>query len=174
MAIPNDVLQGYLADLAKGVSTTGYHLSQVILHYCQNNLNRKVGDGECATLLADAVAAAHAQRFPPFGPNADYVWGTLVATVLPGNLKQVSAIAPGDMLQLHAVSFAGKKTFPNGAWESWSISAPHHSSVVNRVADHGALLEVLEQNVNGRRTVGKGYYNFPDLKSGWIKVYRAR
>jgi hypothetical protein len=115
-----------------------------IVEFARQNLGKRVGDGECARLVEKAFQYAGARRFPPFGPNDDYVWGQ--------RLSQPNEVQPGDVLQFRNVTFAGREDFPNGTYRTWTSSYDHHSAIVVEVKDRGRTLVVLHQNAADANT----------------------
>ena len=132
-------------------------LNSVVYSYAASKIGQKVGDGECATLASEALKAAGAKNFWDLGPvgnNADYVWGSRVATITQGN-KSTANIATGDIIQFRNVSTYNKTTLPDGSWRSSTSSYNHHTAIVKAVS--GSQIYLLQQNVGDS---GKG----PDAK----------
>jgi hypothetical protein len=72
-------------------------------------------------------------------------------------------------VQFRDAKFAGPR--PGG---SYTLTAPHHTAVVEAVAADGRAFQVLHQNWGGKRTVGEAVITLRDLKEGWVKVYRPQ
>jgi uncharacterized protein YkwD len=145
-----------------------------VLSYCFEHQGEKVGNGECSTLVEKAFRVARAQRFPPFGIGADYVWGNLVATITPMNAV-AGNVQPGDILQLHDTLFQIR----NADGSIVTSGAPRHTAVVAQVTDNGRSITVLQQNAGGpnvteeqKRRVQAAVYPLASLRNGWIKAYR--
>src|SRR3954447_26612574 len=115
-------------------------LNQKVLQFARARMGQQVGNGECWTLAADALKAAGARR-PGTGGVGVYNFG-----------KQISrkALQPGDIIQFENVRFEHRG--PNGA-RSWN-EFPHHTAVVASV--RGNRIGLIQQNVNGNRTVQTG------------------
>jgi hypothetical protein len=108
-------------------------------------------DGECWTLIEDAVVGAGGRSSrvltPRFSAHASFVWGTVVA---------VTALLPGDVLQFSRYSWTRttrtEVTNPDGsgstdeAFRTETRGAPQHTAMVVRVVSSG-IVEVIEQNV---------------------------
>ncbi len=123
--------------------------------FCQSQTGR-YRDGECWTLMEDAVVGAGGRssrgQTPHFSPTASYVWGTAVAA---GSLQA------GDVLQFSGYSWTRTTvtdvTNADGSGATDEASAtegrgsPQHSAMVVRVVSTG-VVEVIEQNVP--RTTG--------------------
>ena len=69
----------------------------------------RYGDGECWTLMEDAVVGAGGRssrgQTPHFSPTASYVWGTVVAA---GSLQAVPPVSPADEQLTSAIKRARK------------------------------------------------------------------
>src|SRR5579885_1716273 len=116
-------------------------INDQILNFCKTHLHSKVGGGECAHLVSEAlrVAGADFMTHDPHG-NGDYTWGTLINTYTHGHAASAARCQPGDIIQFQNVKLA------NG----WS--AQHHTAIVAAVDSQGRPTKVYEQNVgvNGK------------------------
>lgn len=153
-------------------------LAAKVLTFARKNIGKQVGDGECAALAVEALKEAGAQSVGAFkdSPNpGDYVWGQLVYGLeMTPSLRTESTpigttVKPGDIIQFRDAKFAGRT--PGGTYSS---TAPHHTAVIVSVTRDGKTFEVLQQNVNGKKTVGLATIRVNDLKEGWVKVYRPQ
>jgi len=144
-------------------------LNERVLAYCRENVDKEVGNGECAGLAAQALKAAGARtRGGPDSPRErDYVWGREVWRVesQPGGLRETGRVAdvrPGDILQFRDVKFGEKGGFA------------HHTAIVAEVLDPDQLkFQVYQQNAGGKRFVFKAtLHKFKDLQEGYILAYR--
>jgi len=141
-----------------------------VLSYAKAHLGVKVGDGECATLAAEAVKSAGGVPFYKLGPSgtdANYVWGDKITTLTPGG-GSVSSVKPGDIIQYRDVTFKKvvRVDYAGGGWsmQTQTISAGHHTSVVSGV--RGNFIDVLEQNV-GPNGKGAGAKKIVQLDTIW-------
>lgn len=150
-----------------------------VVDFAKRNVGKQVGDGECAALAAEAIRAAGGRSHADYkdSPNpGDYVWGELVyALEITPTLRTESTpigttVKSGDVVQFRDAKFAGR--LPGGG--TYSSEAPHHTAVVTRVSNDGKTIDVLQQNVNGKKTVSAATVRLNDLKSGWVKVYRPQ
>src|SRR6185437_1225992 len=149
-------------------------LNQKVLEFCQTNLGKKVGDGECAALAMRALRTAGAERSSYSTRGREYGWGKLVRTVTAGT-NLTGEVLPGDILQFRHAVFKGK--VGRDIVESFY---PHHTAIVATVKNDGRDLEILQQNVGGdgksdeeRRLVQRSRLRFGELqKGGWVKIYR--
>ena len=147
-------------------------LNRKVLEFARDNVGRKVGDGECATLAAEALRAAGAKGLST-GRDGEYVWGRLVRAVTPGG-KTAGDVLPGDVLQFRDAVLAGR--VGRSTVES---TYRHHTAVVAAVKQDGKVVEVLHQNYAGpgdddeaRLKVRRTTLRLGELKRGWVKVYR--
>src|SRR5262249_52763675 len=124
-----------LVDFAATATT----INQRVLAFSQSHLHTKVGGGECAQLVSEALRVAGAD-FMTHDPhnNGDYVWGTLITTMSHGSSS--ARCQPGDIIQFQNVSLTS----------GWTLT--HHTAIVAAVDSLGRPTQVYEQNVNGDRT----------------------
>jgi hypothetical protein len=171
---------------ARWTYTARNSLNQLILKFCRANLNRKVGDGQCAALLTEAVRFAGGRidfaNRRDTRHSDDYVWGRLVTTLTVNN-RDASKVRPGDLLQIrgprNGAAFAGKANNGGTYWQSLY----QHSAVVQAVArtQEGWWLMTYDQNVGNPKTgrmeqwVHEGTkLKLRDMQKGvTIWVYRA-
>jgi hypothetical protein len=153
--------------------------NQKIVAFSEANLGQKVGNGECTDLVDAAYAAAGAEsesKLGPTGPDADYVWGTLVDKVTTTN-SSLAGVLPGDVIQMRDVTLVHTTKNPDGSWYTTTKTAGHHTAIVESVS--GSTIYVLEQNVGDtntpdsvRYTVQHGTYDLSDLQSGTMWIYQ--
>ncbi len=185
---PNSVAKNFVPEkqtelqkLLKLATKNVGEINAIVYKYAASKIGQKVGDGECATLAVEALKAAGAKNFWQLGPtgnDADYVWGTRVATITPST-KSAANITAGDIIQFRNVSTYKKTTFPNGSWRSYTSSYNHHTAIVKGVS--GSEIYLLHQNVgeNGKtpeakKIVQAGTINLNDITSGSMWVYRPQ
>jgi hypothetical protein len=123
-------------------------LNREILEFCEDHLGKKVGGGECSHLAEEAFKSVNAKPIRYSGKT--YIWGREV--------KAGQKVLPGDVVQLEGCKFQ-------------NFSAGHHTQVIRRILGPNRY-EVLEQNSNGRRTVGPGQLDLGRLLEGSVKIYR--
>jgi len=145
-----------------------------VLSFARAKQGTQVGDGECTTLVQQALLGAGARTADAFGavtPDGDYVWGTPVSLA---NAK------PGDILQFrnyrvvrHVLTeqrMVGGEVSPMQS-EDFE-ERDHHSAIVEQ--NFGGTLSVLEQNVDpdgrvvqrGRVETGSRTYTQTDPATG--------
>jgi hypothetical protein len=108
-------------------------------------------DGECWTLVEDAVVGAggrSSRRLTPnFSPHASFVWGTLVnaASLQAGDVLQFSGYS-WTRTTLTDVTNADGSGSTNESVATETRGSPQHTAMVVRALSGGAV-EVIEQNV---------------------------
>jgi hypothetical protein len=159
--------------LGTGSASLAQDLNQKVVRYCEQNLGRQVGDGECAALAAAALRSAGAIVRLRDHPNpGDYVWGRFIMDCEAAGGGQVGSgtgdnVRPGDVIQFRNAVFRGRTS--TGTYTS---TARHHTAVVYRVSNDDMVFTVLHQNSGGRRYVTTKTFNLHDLKEGWVRIYR--
>jgi plastocyanin len=128
-----------------------------VLAFAQSRFGGRVGSGECFDLADQALRAAGDKSAADFGtvtPTADYVWGTA---------QQIGQIRPGDIVQFSRytmrVHTETTSTDGSSSFEDLEQSRPHHTAIVETVDANGEVT-VLEQNVEGNRTVLRNTLRF--------------
>ncbi len=114
-----------------------------IVSWIRRRHGDRVGDGECFTLVDRALRNAGASSASDHGdvrPDADYVWGTSVS---------LADLRPGDAIQFRDYSYE-RVVVTETSRETRTVEdaqdRPHHTAVVERVGENGAVT-VLEQNI---------------------------
>jgi hypothetical protein len=153
-----------------------------VASWCAAYLGQQVGNGQCADLANQALIANGYETFyqtgGPTGPDSDYVWGQLVATITTANCKTLPAgtIQAGDILQFRDVTTVHTTTYPNGSSSTMTMTATHHTAVVAGTESDstggGTIVDTLEQNDNDVQLVVRNQWYLADLTGGTIWVYR--
>ncbi len=158
-------------------ATPAPELNGQILEYAREQVGVSVQDGECTSLVIEALKQAGARRFPPYGRDADYVWGDL--------LNSRSQLRPGDILQFRDVIFRGRQqqVEPDGtsSIRFYRTSFHHHSAIVDEVREKGKVLVILHQNAGNddepeedRRRVHRDQLRLADQRPGEGKIWFYR
>jgi hypothetical protein len=151
-------------------------LNARVLAFCKKHVGETIGRGECATLVEEAYKRAGArpwQRYKQNPSKYDYVWGLLVykleakAGKQKEALRKGYAIRPGDVIQFRNAFFQGKR---GGGF--YRLIIPHHTAVVADVSKDGKTIEVIHQNIGGRRFVQTDTLRLGDLNEGWLRFYQ--
>jgi hypothetical protein len=140
-------------------------------------MGQQVGNGECWTLANEGLKAV-AKDFQrrgqqPCMSSQGVVHGSVIFSFIPpkpceprGGVE-AARVARGDIVQFLSAHFKAK----NGRSESWA-GAPDHTAVITGVESGGAV-RVVESNVGGVKTVREGRYDFSELVSGEVRIFRA-
>lgn len=163
--------------LALASQPTDVHpVNEKVLEFSRKSVGKEIGSGECTGLAEEALKAAGAKPYRAFKespPKGNLVWGELayVLEVSDSERHEESfanpAVEPGDIVQLRDVLFEGRN-----ASRPYRMFTQQHTAVINFVSKDGSKWNVIQQNVNGKKTVTKGIYDLNDLKKGTIRVYR--
>ncbi len=156
--------------------------NSTVAAWCAAHLGQMVGNGQCADLANQALIATGHETFyqtgGPTGPDSDYVWGQLVATITTANCKTLpmGTIQAGDILQFRNVTTMHTTTYPNGGWSSETMTATHHTAVAagteSDSSGSGTIVDTFEQNDNDVQLVVRNQWYLADLTGGTIWVYR--
>ena len=142
----------------------------LIVAFCEANLGRQVGNGECWTLAHDALEQVQSLATPKVMTSQGTIHGQCIysrngGTTLSGS---VDLIRPGDIVQYLECKFERRQ---NGRLVySSTAGAPDHTSVVTGMKE--SMVEILHQNVGGVRKVQRGELVVEELVSGKLWVYR--
>jgi hypothetical protein len=162
-------------------------LNDQLLQFCRSKIGKKLGRGQCTDLVQEGIRTIGAQsNFPNFPRRGDYVWGVLVCVLevkgnklltTPGKLSPKEARPkPGDILQFRDVIILSETTETDDDGSTITrlstVEAAHHTAVLESVSKDGNTFTVLEQNSGDRLYVVRETLPLPDIKSGWIRIYR--
>ena len=120
-----------------------------IVAFCEVNIGKQVGNGECWTLANEAFKATGAQR--PRGQGR--VWGRLVDI-------DKEALEPGDIVEFEAAQITG-----------YGTTGSNHTAVVVKGGRRGKCT-IAEQNWSNVKKVRETGLNLRNLVSGKVMVYR--
>jgi hypothetical protein len=129
-------------------------LNNAVVAYAQNHLGQQIGNGECWTLVDEALRSAGADT----SGDSNYVFGTPVS---------LSYLMGGDVIQFENARFDHR----SGSSTSW-MEFPHHTAIVESV--QGRTVTLLNQNVNGDRHVQRSTINLDELTRGSLTAYRPK
>ena len=125
--------------------------NQGVYNYARQNSGSVVGNGQCWTLVEEALKDADGQTSNKLmkgkvTANGDYVWGTLLGTQVQAQAKTLK-LQPGDIIQFRNYTCSQDGGDPD--------TRPHHSAIIASVNSDGSV-EVYESNVpDGDLTVQK-------------------
>jgi hypothetical protein len=115
--------------------------------FALDHLGRKVGDGQCWTLAAEALIHAGAR------PAEGYTFGEPIPR---------GQISPGDILQFKRARF-------DRGGRYWQLGLPDHTAIVEAV--QGNVATLLHQNF-GSQTVTRLTIDFADQTQGETRAFR--
>lgn len=151
--------------------------SDRVAKWCESKIGTQVGNGECWTLAFEALKAIAAEdsrrNTEPCMTSQGVVHGYIVWKWLPPAAEEpqggveAAGVARGDVAQFLSCHFKKK----NGMGQSWA-GAPDHTAVITGV-EKGGVLRVVESNSGGVKNVQVGKYDFSELVSGEIRIFRA-
>ena len=148
-------------------------LGDQVKNWAYNKMGQQVGDGECFALADQALTSNGAKTASDFGTvtaNADYTWGTSVATLadaLPGDIIQfrnykVETTTTTVTTTTTKSSDGGTSVNTQTSTQTQSLGRPHHTAIIWSTSG-GGVVNVLEQNVDpGKKTVQNNVLNFSD------------
>ncbi|KAL8750910.1 MAG: hypothetical protein Q9199_006768 [Rusavskia elegans] len=162
--------------------------------WAESAVGTRVGDGECWTLIQNALvdlAESYRQygKEPPLlsqGRTHGHPILTLTAPSVGSNsgLLQLADVRRGDILELKSAHFQiiteeAPKKVP-GQWGKWqkgagekNVRLSHHTAIV--VGVEGDAVKVVEQNGSVQGGVGEERYDLGDggMKRGEVEVFRV-
>ena len=143
-------------DAKSGDAKGGGSVADQVVGYARRRRGSRVGNGQCFTLVDQALRGASARSAADYGtvtPDADYTWGTSVT---------LSDLQPGDVIQFRDYVYdrtvvtrdsSGTTTTEDGG------DRPHHTAIVESV-DGGGAVTVLEQNAPDGTAVSRNRLYF--------------
>lgn len=142
--------------------------------FARSKIGEKVGDGDCSTLVQDAMREAGAKVLLSPADDGEYLWGE--------PRKSLKDAKPGDVLQFEKVTFRGRRRKINDDGSAvlflTKTSLPHHSAIVTAVGPKGKTITILHQNGPGPdghslKIVQETTLVLSELqKGGSLKAYR--
>jgi hypothetical protein len=138
-------------------------INTLVLEFAQAHLGEQVGSGQCTDLANEALRVAGADFAVHDPGNGDYIWGTLITTITPGDDSNPTVpCVPGDIIQYQNVTLADGST------------AAHHTSIVAAVDANGRPTYVYEQNVGGNLNdvYDSAVINAQTVEQGTIQIYQ--
>ena len=143
-------------------------VAQKVLEFARSKIDSQVGDGECSDLAIEALKSAGGKI--PFRTSTaqELIWGTLV--------KDPKSGQPGDLIQFRNAKFEvvhQRKTASAIYTQRVATISPDHTAVISGNLGNGKL-SLLDQNVNGRKTVKERELDLTTQIGGSIKVYRPQ
>ena len=129
-------------------------LNQNLIEFVKNNLNKKVGRGECWDLAA--------QGLNTIGANWDknYVFGKEI------DLKK-DCVYPGDIIQFEGVEiqYQKKNTF-------YREEVEHHTAIIFKVNNKQSFVLAEQNTTELGKKVGTSTLELKNILKGTFKIYR--
>ena len=130
-------------------------VSDKVVAFCKQNMDKKVDRGECWDLARFALDFAGADWQSPhdFGTKVDY---------------KTEKLKPGDILQMENITFSwteGDNTF--------TAMFPHHTAIVYEVKENGNIV-MAHQNFNNVRKVSTLEISLSSIQKGDLQAYRPK
>jgi hypothetical protein len=141
---------------AKSGAAVAPNIADEVVSYARRKRGARVGNGQCFTLVDNALRGAKAKSAADYGtvtPDADYTWGTSVS---------LSDLKPGDIIQFRDYTFKKVVVTDTGSstvTDEVEGERPHHTAVVESV-DGGGAVTVLEQNAPDGSAVSRNHLYF--------------
>ena len=135
--------------------------SRDMLRFAWESMEQRIGDGECWTLIDEALRASGAHY------AEHYRFGSFITQGSASDEADFSRVLAGDIIQFDQAYFEGA----DGSW-SWA-GDPNHTAMIRSVDMLQKQITVYEQNspIGGPTKIGE--YLFSDLQEGGFYVYRA-
>lgn len=139
-------------------------INEQIAFGCRANLEKKIGDGESASLAVFALKSFGARpRMTDYPEKGDAVWGSLIYRIDGESKKEMGKFAdvlPGDIVQFRDARFPG-------------MTVRCHTAIVRAIDNETARLDVWEQRGrDDKDVVLEGEYPLASMKKGWARIYR--
>jgi hypothetical protein len=144
------IIGGHPAHAKRSIPMKRHIVRARVRSFAESKVGQRVGAGECSDLAEAALAYARAK------PGRNYVWGS-------GPVALHYAL-PGHIVQFRRTRF----TSPDG--RSWGTSS-QHTAIIAAVHGNGRVT-LIEQNVNGARTVMKQDYDLSWPHTGSFVIYQ--
>src|SRR6266545_3177081 len=133
-------------------------LNQRVVQFAADHLGKKVGDGECATLIVEALRTTGAAA-PVGDSEGRFTFGKPI---------ERKALTAGDLIHFEKARFEHKSADGGFSWAEF----PLHTAIVQRV--QGTRVTLLHQNYGGKRTVQRLTLDLADLKRGTVAYFRPQ
>ena len=132
-----------------------------MLRFAWESMEQRIGDGECWTLIDEALRSSGAHY------AEHYRFGSLITQGTATDETDLSRVLAGDIIQFDQAYFEGT----DGSWSR--AGEPNHTAMIRSVDPVQNHITVYEQNspIGGPTKIGE--YSFSDLKEGGFYIYRA-
>ena len=132
-------------------------INKQIIRYVNQHTGQKVGRGECWDLAAAALnnAGARWDQGLVFGKKIKY--------------KSGECLSPGDIIQFENVKLTYVKNN-----SQYTEEYAHHTAIIYTIGPKGTLIIAQQNTSDYGRKVSLDPFNFNDVKSGSIIIYRPQ
>ena len=137
----------------------GCRFNRAVLRFAWENLQRRVGDGSCWTLIDQALQQADAHD------AVYYRFGSLLTSAYAGQVVDLSDVLAGDIIQFDQAVFQSS----NGV--TLEAGYPNHTAIIRSIGSNNQIT-VYEQNSPVGQATKIGTYALNDLHSGGFYIYR--
>ena len=165
--------------LRRGTAGEPSTLGDRVLAFCKEHKGKRVGNGECTTLVVAALQSAGGQTHGPRNSDAadepadGLNWGERVFVLerQGGPFKttgRIQDVRPGDIVQFRDTLLSG----PDGNFGTYTMWSHRHTAVVAQLDDSGTAIKIYHQNSNGYKKVTARWIQLTDLQQGRFDIYR--
>ena len=125
--------------------------NKLILEFATNSINKKVGNGECWTLAANALNTSNAKwdGIFEFGKKVNY---------------PTEKALPGDIIQFKNIKIKD---------ENETMVMAQHTGIITKINNDGSV-EIANQNVNGKKKVVISHIKLNKVVKGKFFIYRPQ
>lgn len=127
-------------------------INKKIISFCDKNIGKKVGKGECWDLASEALKDAQANWTPPYDFGKE----------INDNKEEVFA---GDIIQFEGANIV----YPDKSWQGFA----KHTAIIYKTKEKKQYT-IAEQNSNGKRYVILTDIDLNYLKKGKYQIYRPQ
>lgn len=130
-------------------------LNKAVVKFALSKEKQKVGRGECWDLAAEALDKAGAKW------DHHFEFGKLI------DPKKGDCLSPGDIFQFEKVhlSYDTEKSHYEESYE-------HHTAILVKINPDGSMMMAQQNTSDHGKKVSIDSFDFKNLKSGTITIYR--
>lgn len=139
-------------------------INELIVTGCKLNVEKKVGDGESASLAVFALKQCGARpKGADYPEKGDSTWGMLVYRFDgkdKSEMGKLDDVLPGDICQFGEAKFKG-------------FTVHQHTAIVRNIVNDKGIVQVWEQRgKENKDVVLEGEYTLGEMSAGWLRIYR--
>ncbi len=125
--------------------------NEKVLEFCEENMKKKIGRGQCWDLAEAALNYADANWSTPYNFGKEIDWKS-------------DPILAGDVLQFEKVKFKSANS---------TAEFPHHTAIVYEVLEKGKII-IVHQNFNSVQKLTTLELNLNELNKGLLMCFRPQ